>query len=120
MSASEGKLGELHNKVAEVLTKALDGQVLEAVADEDGAIVQEETVIPPSAAVIVAAIQFLKSNNITCAPAEDNAIGALEAKMRARQEKRAARAQPNVIDFEQAREDASFIGNKLTGTNGNP
>lgn len=113
--ASEGTLGQLHDKVARTLSDMLDGQELPAVTDDDGNVVQEATVIPPSAAVITASIQFLKNNNITCAPSQDNALGELEQKMKARQEKRANKAQPNVIDFEQAREDAGFVSNRLTG-----
>lgn len=116
MSASEGALGALHTKLAEVLAEALDGQVLPAVVDEDGQVLQEETKMPVSGAVLTATIQFLKNNNITCAPSEDNAIGALEAKMKARQEQRAnKRGAANVVDFEAAREGATYLGNKMIG-----
>lgn len=116
MAASEDALGALHNKVAEVLSKALDGQELPAVEDDDGNVVQEAVVMAPSAAVITASIQFLKNNNITCAASESNALGELERKMKDRQAKRANKGQANVIDFDEARESASFIGNRLVGT----
>jgi hypothetical protein len=116
MAASEGALGELHDKVATTLSKMLDGKVLPAVTDEDGNVLQEEVVMEPSAAVLTASIQFLKNNNITCAPGENNALGELEAKMRKRQEQRANKGQPNVIDFEAAREDANFLSGRLTGS----
>lgn len=115
-AASEGALGDLHNKVAEVLTGLLDGTEIDEITDEEGAVIQPATVIPPSAAVITSAIQFLKNNNITCAPGEDNAMGELTKKMQERQARRAARNQPNVVDFEAARESAGFISDRLTGT----
>lgn len=58
-AASEGALGELHNTLAKVLTDAVKS---------DGV----------SASVLAVAANFLKHNNITCAPSESNAVGALQ------------------------------------------
>lgn len=114
MPASEDVLGSLHTKVCHVLSKALDGRLLPEVIDEDtGDVIQEAVTMEPSAAMVTASIQFLKNNNITCAPAEDNAIGELTAKMQKRNADRANRAKGNVVDFEAAREQATFVGDKL-------
>jgi hypothetical protein len=115
MSADEGTLGALHNKVAEVLSVALDGQQLPDYIDPETEELVKGTKLQPQAATITAAIQFLKNNNITCAPSENNAIGELERKMKARQDKRANRAGANVVDFEEARETATFLGNRING-----
>lgn len=114
-AADEGTLGALHTKVAEVLIDALDGQTLPEITDEDGTVIQEETKMPVSAAHITAAIQFLKNNNITCAPSQDNALGELERKMKERQEKRAKRRDGNVVDFDAAREQANYLSDRLAG-----
>jgi hypothetical protein len=117
MAANEGALGDLHNKVAEVLIDALDGQTIPEITDEEGTVIQPETRMPVSAAHITAAIQFLKNNNITCAPSEDNAMGRLTDKMKERQARREARTKgANVVDFDAARESATFIGGRLTGS----
>ncbi len=87
-AATEGKLADLHDQVATVLGDALCGtQLPTGEFDDAGNAIM--VVMPPASNTIVAAIQFLKNNNITCAPAEDNAIGELAAIVAAR----AARAQ---------------------------
>lgn len=114
MSASEGALGALHTKLAEVLAEALDGQVLPAVVDEDGQVLQEETKMPVSGAVLTATIQFLKNNNITCAPSDDNALGELKRKMQERQERREARkAKPDATDLAAATEQATWLSGEV-------
>jgi hypothetical protein len=103
MAANEQILGDLHTKVAEVLTGLLDGQSLPTgEQDDDGN--EIVTVLAPSAAIITSAIQFLKNNNITCTPSKDNALGALVAAKEARE----ARRKAGVIDLDQAREQARF------------
>lgn len=103
MAASENKLGKLHEKVAEVLLDALDGELLPGYGEGDEAVPEKR--IPPSAAIIAAATKFLKDNEITCTPAENNALGELEARMAARRAKRSG----NVVDFQAAQEAASFM-----------
>lgn len=116
MAASEDALGDLHTKVCTVLSGALDGTQMPDYVDPETEEVMPGAKLEPSAAIITATIQFLKNNNITCAPSEDNAIGALEAKMKARQEQRAnKRGAANVVDFEAAREGATYLGNKMIG-----
>ncbi len=103
MAATETKLGALHEKVADVLLEALDGEILPGYSDEESGEVVEDKRLPPSAAIIAAATKFLKDNAITCVPAENNALGELEAKMRERRNKRNS---ANLIDFADAREAA--------------
>ena len=103
MAASEKKLGILHEKLADVFTELLDGVVI-GVDEETG----EETRLPPSAAILTAVNQFLKNNDITCAPDESNAIGKLKAKQDERAAARAARKQEQA-DREAALEGGSFL-----------
>lgn len=106
MAASETRLGALHEKVTEVLMVALDGEVLPGY--EDGDTVIPDKVIPPSAAIIAAATKFLKDNEITCVPSENNALGELEQKMAARRARRG-----NVIDFDAAAQAASGMVSRV-------
>lgn len=110
MAADETKLGELHNQVAEMLTTALKGTELPAETDpETGEVINEATVIPPSAAIITSAIQFLKNNGITCTPSQDNKLGELEQAMKEQRERRAARATPTRADLVSATEQTAFL-----------
>lgn len=104
MAANEGKLGELHNKVAEVLSEALDGQVIPGEVDEETGEVSVVK-IPPSAAILQVAAKFLKDNNITCTPSEGNALGELRDKMEARRQARELRK----ADLKGASEDMGFL-----------
>ncbi len=61
--ASEAELGELHGTIARTLTQVVQVREIEV----DGKV----TVLEPSAAHVMAAITFLKNNNIT-ADAEAN------------------------------------------------
>lgn len=88
MAASEKRLGELHEKVAEVLMDALEGEELPGWTDDDGNEMPAKK-LAPSAAIIAAASKFLKDNEITCTPSESNALGDLQRKMEARRAQRA-------------------------------
>lgn len=104
MAADERALGALHTKVAEVLTRALDGQDLPTgEQDADGNELMQK--LEPSAAIITSAIQFLKNNNITCTPSKDNALGELEEKMRQRRDRR----KPGKSDLSAATETMGFM-----------
>ena len=84
MSASEKKLGDLHEAVAEALTEQVKGYTV--IEDE------QEKVIKPSPALLGAAIAFLKNNNIT-ADAEDNAaLRELGESLKARRQKKLPQA----------------------------
>ena len=71
--ATTAKLGELHGAVADALTSSMRGAEL-----EDG------TVLQPSAAHIMAAITFLKANNITADPDSNTGVQALADQLRQR------------------------------------
>lgn len=105
MAATEKRLGELHQKVAEVLIEALEGEVLPGYTDPETEEVIPDKKLAPSAAIIAAATKFLKDNEITCAPSENNALGELERKMAERRAKR----QANVVDFDEAKAAAQAM-----------
>lgn len=109
MAANESKLGLLHEKVAEILIEAMEGDILPGYEDDETGEVVPPKKIPPSAALITAATQFLKNNNITCAPSQDNKLGELEEAMKARQQARAKRMKATAADFDVAAEDMSFL-----------
>ncbi|ATI16351.1 terminase small subunit [Caulobacter phage Lullwater] len=103
MAASEKKLGILHEKLADVFTELLDGVV---IGKDEGT--GEEVRMPPSAAILTAVNQFLKNNDITCAPDESNAMGKLKAKQEERAAARKARADEQA-DKENALKDTGFL-----------
>lgn len=108
MAASEGLLGKLHEKVTEVLIEAMDGDELPAWTEENeatGEITEHAAKrLPPSAAVIAAATKFLKDNNITCAPADDNKLGELAQRLKAKQDRKAS-----AFEMREARQDMGFL-----------
>lgn len=98
--ATEGVLGELHQKVAKVLINALDNVITTqeaggVTAGADGDMVE----IPLNPALLSVAIKFLDSNKITCAPEAGNAMSDLERKLKDRQATR--RQVGNVVHLEQ-------------------
>lgn len=78
MAASSSKLGNLHEKLTEVLMDRLDDTELCSAAD------------------LAVARQFLKDNNITAVVEESAALGELESKLEARRSRRAQRAERKV------------------------
>ena len=101
MAANETTLGILHDLTAKALMAKLEGI---PVLNEDGEPTGE--VIPCSAADIQAAAKFLKDNNITCVPADDNKLGELESQLKAKQARRASRLTPQ--DLADAKEQMAF------------
>lgn len=108
MAANETALGALHVKVTEVLTEALDGDTIPGYTEYNEATGETVEVpdrkLPPSAAIIAAATKFLKDNNITCAPSEDNAVGDLVNKLKERN-----RARVSKLAMQDARDDMGFM-----------
>lgn len=102
MAANEDILGKLHELTATALIAKLNGI---AVLDDAGQPTGET--IPCSAADIQAAAKFLKDNNITCAPSEDNKLGELEQRLKLKQERRASRLTPQ--DLADASEQRDFM-----------
>lgn len=108
MAATEKKLGLLHEKVADVLIEALEGDLIPGYTEENPATGEITEVpdrrLPASAAIIAAATKFLKDNAITCTPSEENALGALESKLKERQARRASK-----FELRDAAKDAGFM-----------
>jgi hypothetical protein len=97
--ATEGTLGELHNKVAQVMISALDHiekaqEVYEAtdveVLAEQG---RKEPELNP--ALLSVMVRFLDANKITCAPEAGNTMSELEQRLADKSKKR--RAVGNVV-----------------------
>lgn len=108
MAANEAVLGKLHEAVTKVLLEALEGTKTEGYVDPDTAEFIEGQIIPPSAAVITVAAKFLKDNNITCTPAEDNELGELARKMAERQKN--LRNKVDATDRLAITESTGFLG----------
>lgn len=87
MAASETALGRLHAKLAEVMSEALDGDELPGYLDPDTGKEVPGVKQLPSASVMTVVAKFLKDNEITCAPSEDNAVSDLMNKLADKQRK---------------------------------
>lgn len=96
-AATEGALGNLHNKVAVVMSNALDQLAVQQVAYDAAmakAIEEEDPELAPAAepalnpALLSVIVRFLDGNKITCVPEAGNAMGDLERRL---QEKMARR-----------------------------
>lgn len=87
MAANENKLGVLHEAVASaLLLKIESGEA--------------------SASDLAVATKFLKDNNITCLPQEDNVLGELEEKLKQRN---ARRTQITQADIDAAAAQMEFL-----------
>lgn len=88
-AATEGQLGELHHKVATVLTNAL--KVVEK-AQEKYLLEEDVPLDMPlpevSAPLLSVAAKFLADNKITCAPEESAALSDLDAQLAEKRAKR--------------------------------
>lgn len=102
MAANEDLLGLIHDATAHAILSKLKGT---EITDEDGNVTGT---IPPTAADIQAAAKFLKDNNITCAPSDDNKMGelrdALDKKNERRENRKLRRAELN-----EATAEAGFL-----------
>lgn len=96
-SATETKLGDLHNKIATVMGNALDhiekqqlayGQAIDAAIElnDPEAVPASEPNVNPALLSVIA--RFLDSNNITCVPETGNVMGELERKLKQKKERR--------------------------------
>lgn len=94
-SATEEQLGKLHQRVAKVLSGALD--VYEKAQEEYLQDVHDD--LPPpevNASLLSVMTKFLADNKITCAPAESEALSDLESRL---QNKRNRKRVGNVVQF---------------------
>lgn len=97
-AAKESTLGELHNKMAQVMGTALDHVAMQQEAYSQGmakAIEEQNPDIAPAAepnlnpALLSVIARFLDSNKITCVPEAGNTMGELERKLAAKRERKA-------------------------------
>lgn len=91
MAAKEDVLGTLHEKVAQVMTQALDVNDKAQQLYLDGPDTTEDgtDVLPPpeiNPALLGAITKFLKDNNVTCAPADSEALKGLEYRLNAKKQ----------------------------------
>ena len=84
MAASESALGDLHKELAVALTQEVKGVI---VTDDNGSRVVR------SASMISAAVAFLKNNNISCDPTENEELANLGKALAARRKNRASISQ---------------------------
>lgn len=66
--ATEGRLGDLHNKIAEVMISALEN----IECNEDAEL---------NPALLSVMVRFLDANKVTCAPEAGNTMGELEQRL---------------------------------------
>ena len=85
-AATEEKLASLHDAVADALTAGI--KETKTVTDEETGEVLTYHVANP--ALLTVAIKFLKDNDITCQPSEENKIGGLKAELAERKKNRLA------------------------------
>jgi len=95
--ATEHELSALHKRVAETMTAALDQseKALRLIAKYNAreeklpkdiiAFLEDAAEVNPS--LLVAATKFLKDNNISCDPAEDDNLKSLEEKLKNKKQK---------------------------------
>ena len=89
--ASEGALGDLHNKVAKVMTRALDQiEQRQDQYDQTAGTSDEEVIEPPelNPALLSVMVRFLDANKITCAPEAGNEMNELQRKLDEKRKKR--------------------------------
>lgn len=96
--ATEGRLGDLHNKIADVMIAALDHtekaqEAFELMAAE---MIAEKGIEGPvlNPALLSVMVRFLSDNKVTCAPEAGNTMSELEQKL---SEKRSRRRVGNVV-----------------------
>lgn len=97
--ATEEALGDLHNKVAKVMSNALD-KVIEKQETPDRDSDGNELDAPVNPALLSVVTKFLAENKITCAPREGNAMSDLEKKLDAKRQGR-RKVVGNVVHLEQ-------------------
>lgn len=88
MAPDSTKLNNLFDLVTDAFIDKVRGGE-QTIVNKDG---DEVTVqLKPTAAELAAAVTFLKNNNITATPADDNKLGELESMVKERAERRRAR-----------------------------
>lgn len=90
--ATEGTLGDLHNKVADVMISALDTieKAQEAYSQMDTEVIAERGIKEPelNPALLSVIVRFLDANKITCSPEAGNSMSELEQRLADKASKR--------------------------------
>lgn len=111
MAATESKLGKLHERMADVMSGALEQHELEQeaykAAIERATEEDDLSLMPLSAPAINPSLlsvmeRFLSNNKITCVPEEGNAMGDLEQKLEAKKQRRLKQV-GNVVHLDEDR-----------------
>ena len=89
-AATEEKLANLHNVLADALIAGVSEQ--KTVLDEETG--EEATYYVANPALLTVAIKFLKDNDITCQPSEENKTGRLKQELEERKKNRLANVIP--------------------------
>lgn len=101
--ATEGTLGNLHNKVAEVMINALDNieKAQEVFDTMDVETLSDKGISAPelNPALLSVMVRFLDANKITCAPEAGNTMSDLERKLQEKTRKR--RVVGNVVHLDE-------------------
>jgi hypothetical protein len=87
MAASEGELGKLHEKVAKVMSNAIN-RVIEKQEQPDIGEDGNEIEVQVNPALLSVAVKFLDANKITCAPEKGNSVDELRATLERKQQMR--------------------------------
>lgn len=99
--ATEGTLGDLHNKIANVMINALDGiekaQSVYEATDADVLADQGAKYPELNPALLSVMVRFLDANKITCAPEAGNSMSDLEQRLAAKSKTR--RSVGNVVQL---------------------
>lgn len=100
-AATEGKLGSLHSKIADVMSNALDVTAKSQELYLEMADVTEDIGPPPevSAPLLSVMVKFLNDNKISCQIEDSDAMSDLAAKLEARRKTR--RQVGNVVHLDE-------------------
>lgn len=95
--ATEGRMGDLHSKLCDLLIDMLDGEVITEVNPVTEQ--EEEVTLDPSPQVLNVARAFLKDNDIRAAVEENEDLSSLQHKLKQRQKEAKGRrfADINVV-----------------------
>jgi hypothetical protein len=104
MAATDKALGTLHQKLAEVLSEALDGTNVEGWEDPESGEVIEAQNIPPSASVLTVVAKFLKDNEVTCDVQQNDELADMTKRLREKQQKLSS------ADLSSIKDHSSFMG----------
>lgn len=95
--ASTSAMGKLHEKLAAVMSEALDG---ESFTDEEGVVT---TYKPSNPALFTAVAKFLKDNDVVMIPETEDAVSRLKEQLNNRQKSKLPVASKEDVQWPQER-----------------